>query len=901
MNPRIIVNGAPHEVAAHPGACLRATLHDLGLTSVRQGCDTGDCGACTVHLDGVAVHACVTPAFRAWGRVVTTLEGLAEGDAAHPLQQAFCEGQGFQCGFCTPGMIMTAAALDEAARADPPEAMRGNLCRCTGYRAIRDAIEGHAPRDALGGERIGASPPAPASRAIVTGGPLYVQDAALEGMLHMKIVRSPHAHARIVRIDAAAARAAPGVAAVLTHADAPRARFSTARHENPADDAADTRILEDIVRFKGQRVAAVIATSEAAAEAACALVRVDYQPLPAVLTPHAAMAPGAPQLHDGFAGNIAAQAGGGCGDVIAGFAQADVIEEAVYETQRVQHAALETHAALGWLEPDGGLVIRASTQTPFLTRDALCALFDRPRDSVRVIAPRLGGGFGGKQEMLVEDIVALGVLATGRPVRLALTRAEQFMATTTRHPMAVRVKIGARRDGRLTAIALDVASDTGAYGNHAGGVLHHALGEVVAVYSCANKALSGRAVYTNTLPAGAFRGYGLSQTNFAFESAMDELARKLGLDPVDLRRRNIVTPADPLVAAGGPDDTAIASYGLPACLDHVEAALARARPALDPAWLVGKGIALGMLDTVPPFGHVGQARITLCADGRYALVVGSAEFGNGAATVHLQIAAEVLATSMDAITLRAADTADLDHDSGCFGSTGTFVAGRAVLEAARALAAGLTGAAAGAHGCETAACRLTHAGVETPRGLIPLAELAPIAGPAAQAQGRSDGTPRSVAFNVQGFLVAVHRDTGELRILRSVHAADAGVVINPRQCRGQIEGGVAMALGAAVSEDLRIDAAGAVVNPAFRDYRLPTMADCPDTEVFFASTHDSIGPLGAKSMSESPFNPVAAALGNAIRDATGVRLTATPFTADRIAPRLAAVKRTSAPPVRVPA
>ncbi|PXW61397.1 molybdopterin-dependent oxidoreductase [Methylobacterium sp. B4] len=898
---RLTVNGLTQEAAARPGQCLRTLLRDLGWFGVKKGCDAGDCGACTVYLDGEPIHSCLMPAFRAEGRSVTTIEGLSgpcapgEGVPAqfHPMQAAFLAAQGFQCGFCTPGMIMTAAALDPSRRRDLGTALKGNLCRCTGYRAIRDAVAGVTHVDAgAEGDPVGRNLPAPAAAETVSGRARFTFDTAVEGLLHLKVLRSPHPHARIVAIDRAAALALPGVVAVFTHADVPGRRFSTGRHEDPRDDAADTLILDSVVRFVGQRVAAVVAESEAAAEAGCAALAVTYAVRPAVTDPDLALGPGAPLVHDSadrpgadapplhVHPNLAAEVHGEVGDVAAGLAQADHVYEGVYHSQRVQHVHLETHGCLGQIDADGRLSVRSSTQVPFLTRDALCTLFDLPRDWVRVSCGRVGGGFGGKQEMLTEDLVALAVLRLGRPVKWELTRQEQFIGTTTRHPMRVRVRLGATRDGRLTAMALDVLSNTGAYGNHAGGVIHHGCNEVLAAYTCPNKRVDGYAVYTHTLPAGAFRGYGLSQTVFAMESALDELGRMVGLDPYELRRRNAIRPGEPMVSNSlEPHDVAIGSYGLDQCLDGVEAAMkadaGQAPPG--PDWRVGTGMAMAMIDTIPPRGHVSDARLLLEPDGTYTGRVGTAEFGNGTATVHRQIAASALGAAPERVRIVGADTDHVAHDTGAYGSTGTVVGGQAVLRAAQALAQAILSAAAARMGADPAACRLAADRVETPAGPVPLADLGPIA-----AEGRAEGSPRSVSFNVQAFRVAVHPRSGAIRILRSVHAADAGTVINPMQCRGQIEGGVAQALGAALHEEVIVDGDGRVVTQSLRGYPIPACADVPETEVLFADTHDQVGPLGAKSMSEAPFNPVAAALANAIRDATGARLTATPFRPDRI-------------------
>ena len=890
------VNGMTSDDAPRPGQCLRTFLRGLGWFGVKKGCDAGDCGACTVWVDGEPVHSCITPAFRARGREVTTIEGLARAGGApegglHPMQRAFLDAQGFQCGFCTAGMIMTAAALDQAQRADLPTALKGNLCRCTGYRSVADAVAGRGHAD--GARNLGA----PAGPGVVTGAARFTADIAPEGLLHAKLLRSPHAHARVIAIDRAAALAVPGVAAVLAHEDAPAALFSTGRHELDGDDPCDTRVFDTVMRFRGQRVAVVVAETEAAAEAGCRALAVRYEVLPAVFDPEAAMGPGAPLLHADKQGapgihaadrNVVAEFHSEIGDAAAGFAEADAVHEATYRAQRVQHAHLETHCAIAWVDAAGRLVVRTSTQVPFLTRRALARVLGLPPDQVRVFCERVGGGFGGKQEMLVEDVAALAALRTGRPVKLELTREEQFTATTTRHPIAVRVKIGARRDGRLTAIALRAVSNTGAYGNHAGGVLHHGCGESIAVYDVPAKSVDGYAVYTNEVPAGAFRGYGLSQLVFAVESAVDELARQLGIDPFEMRRRNVIRPGEPMVGTSTDQgDVEYGSYGLDQCLTLVEEALRRrdGLPVPEGDWATGRGVALSMIHTIPPRGHFSDSRVALDAEGRFRLTVGTAEFGNGATTTHVQIAAGVLAASPGDILVRQSDTDGGGHDTGAYGSTGLVVAGRATLRAAEALRRGLLDAADALFGrARDGWTLLPGVMVDGARHvtLVALARRAAEAGLELEGAGSFDGTPRSIAFNVHGFRVAVHRVTGAIHILQSVQAADAGYVVNPMQCRGQVEGGVAQAIGAALYEHLDIDGEGRVTTPVFRAYHIPAFADVPPTEVLFADTSDRLGPLGAKSMSESPFNPVAPALANAVRDATGVRFTALPLAADRI-------------------
>ncbi len=892
------VNGKLISAEPAPGQCLRTFLRGLGFFGVKKGCDQGDCGACTVHIDGKPFHSCLVPAFRAAGQEITTIEGLARDGRLHPMQQAFLDAQAFQCGFCTAGMIMTAATFDEQAHQDLPRMLKGNLCRCTGYHSIDDALHGvvNVEEEDGGGDACGKSLRNPFAQSIVTGQARYTLDVAMEGALHLKVLRSPHPHARIKSIGRDKALAVPGVVAVFTWEDVPRKLYSTATHEDHLVDPDDTYMLDNVVRFVGQRVAAVVAETEGAAEEACRLLEVEYELLPAVFDPEAAMEPGAPILHDkGMAsrGNIYVDIHGEIGSVEQGFKEADAIHEMSYSTSRVQHVHLETHGSLAWRGEDGRLHVRTSSQAPFIAKQKLCYLFGLFDRDVHVFTERIGGGFGGKQEMISEDLCALATLKTGRPVMWEFTRAEQFIGATTRHPMTTHVKLGAKKDGTLTALQVRVVSNTGAYGGHGGETLAAALSSPIAAYRCVNKKADGYAVYTNMMPAGGFRGYGASQTTFAIECAVDDLAKLLGVGPFEIRRKNMIRKTDRIESIWkDPSDAIFGSYGLDQCLDLVEKALASGRGLPKPKgeeWLEGTGIALAMLESGPPTEHRSGAEMRLMPDGSYHVAVGSTEMGNGSTTSHRQLVASVLHTRAGSIAIINGDTDLTPYDTGTFASTGTVVAGHAVELTAIALRDNITDFARRHFGCEAADCRLQDDAIICANRKVSLAEL--------YAAGTKEGhrfevrrkaylSPRSVGFNVQGVRVAVHRATGEIATLQSVHAADIGRLINPMQCRGQLDGAIAMGFGWALYEKMVYDDQGAMVNPALRDYRIPAFADVPRSELYFADTYDSVGPLGAKAQGECAINAVAPAIANAVANATGVRFADLPLTPDRIFERL---------------
>ena len=650
---RYEINGDLYAVDPRPGQCLRTFLRDLEVFGVKKGCDAGDCGACTVWIDGKPFHSCLVPAFRAEGRKVTTIEGLAPEGGMHPVQKAFHDAQAFQCGFCAAGMIMTTAGMSEEQKADLPHALKGNLCRCTGYRSITDALNGRCNIEAdAAGKACGASLPNPFTDAILTGRARYTMDVAMPGMLHLKVLRSPHAHARIAGISTRRRRwRCPASSRSMTGrtcrggSTAPHCtRIISSIPTTPtcstmscaSPDSASPRWLR---RAKARRKPDVARLRSSMNSSRPSSIRsLQWNPV-------------LPLLHDKDvvtdSGNIYCDLHGEIGDTAKGFEEADAIHEMTYSTSRVQHVHLETHGSIAWQGEDRRWHVRTSSQGPFAAQKKLCYLMGLRTRDLHVFTERVGGGFGGKQEMISEDLVLFASMKIGRPVKWEWTREDEFVGATTRHQMTTRVRIGARKDGTLTAMDVRVVSNTGAYGNHGSETLAAAMGSPLAAYRCDNKKGAGYAVYTNMVPGGGFRGYGASQTTFAIESAIDdEMARILAIDPIEMRRRNVVRPGDNIESIWRePSDASFGSYGITECLDIVERELARGNGVASlpgDEWAEGTGVAMAMLECGPPTEHRSGAEMKLLADGTYHLACGSSEMGNGIVTAHKQIAASVM-------------------------------------------------------------------------------------------------------------------------------------------------------------------------------------------------------------------------------------------------------------------
>ena len=698
-----------------PHSLLLDVLREqLGLKGAKRSCDIQVCGACTVLVDGAPVSACTYLAVEAESREIRTVEGLADGDTLHAVQTAFVEHGAVQCGFCTSGMLLSAAALLEENPSPTREQilhyLRGNLCRCTGYQKIIDAItscaRGQVSHSNIGGETTVPAEREPVSncrnvrpdpeplRVVgqsvrrvdapekVTGRARYVTDMELPGTLHAKLLRSPYPHAKILRVDVARARAAAGVRAVVTSAnlDWCDPYYGPAFRDRPI-------LAIEVARYEGEPVAAVVAESESAAAQALELIEIAYEELPAVTTLEEALAPGAPLVHtaEPLAGhfadlstlkprpgtNICHQFHLERGQGADAFAGADIVVEDVYTFPRVQHYSMEPHAALAAWDEQGTLTVWASTQNPYSVRVELAKMFRVPMSRIRIIVPPLGGGFGGKTYAKLEPIVGALARMVGRPVRLALSVEEAFR-TVRRCDASARVRLGFKRDGTLWAAECRADFDVGAYADIGPRIIQKGTYTATGPYRVPNIVLDAKAVYTNTTPGGAFRGFGVPQLAWALESLVDEAARDLGHDPVDLRRQNLLGQGEEFA----PGDTPIDG--------KFEESLNRAAEAI--RWTQqtlpgrGRGLAMMMKASVAP--TVSEAIVRLHADASVTVLASTVEMGQGARTVMAQIAAEVLAVPVERVFVAMPDTAITPYDQTTSSSRSTTMTGKAVQEAA---------------------------------------------------------------------------------------------------------------------------------------------------------------------------------------------------------------------------
>lgn len=724
-----------------------------------------------------------------------------------------------------------------------------------------------------------------------TGAAKYTADIRLPGMLHAKIKRSPHAHARIVSIDTRRAAALPGVKIILTAADVPHLRHAGQPEPRAGSLVRDQYILADKVRFVGDGVAAVAAVSADVAEDALELIAVEYEVLPAVFDAEAALQPGAPSIHNTERNLVIPPVIIEAGDVAAGFAEADLIFEGRYVTSRHVPAFMEPYVCVCRPEAGGKLTVWSSTQAPFMVRGTLSEVLGIPMSQIRVITEHMGGGFGAKQDLYqMEYLAALMALRTGRPVRFEYTREETFVAGRSRHPVIVELKQGVKRDGTLTARQARFIANSGGYGSHGPGITWVGSAALGSLHKCPNVRIEGLCVYTNAPIAGAFRGYGAPQAYFALETQMDEIAEALGIDPIELRLRNAFVPGD-LGMAGTP----FLSCELASCMKkgaeligwHDRQAAGSGRGTLKRG--LGMATELHSATAYPETRETANAVVVINEDGTVQLRVGAADLGTGAKTVCAQIAAEELGVRFEDIRVMAGDTDVVPYDLGAYASRTTFLSGGATQRAAAAVREQLFALAAARldvplEDLEACGGKICVSGA--PDKMISFRELVqPAQGhPAPVIAGQAGFAPRNdYSFAAQFAEVEVDTETGQARMLRMVAVHDIGRAINPAAAEGQVEGGLHQGIGYGLIEDMVIDPrTGRTLNPNFVDYKLLTAQDMPEMQVAFIEAADPLGPFGAKGVAEDALCPTAPAITNAIYNALGIRIRDLPASAERV-------------------
>jgi putative selenate reductase molybdopterin-binding subunit len=986
MNITLKINGIEHTIDTAPSTTLLAAVRGLGFYGIKFGDEQGLSGSDAVLLDGKPVNAGSMLAAQAVDHNIVTIEGLGENpemgwrktEGLHPLQQAFVESGAIQCGYCTPAQILAAKALLDKSPNPSEEQVRdaiaGVLCRCTGYlkpvQAILKAAAVMRGDTEVGGQLSAGSDPfafpppvEPGPEAstpsfvatsvmpkvvvtpqtqtyqtvgkpekkldaikLVQGKPAFTADIDMRGMLYARVLRSPHAHARIKSIDASKARALKGVAAVLTWQDIPRVVYSTAGQSDPIPGPLDAFSLDNKVRFVGDRVAMVAAETPEIAEKALALIDVEYEILPAIFDSRQSMQDGAIRIHDepefvNFADsnpakNLAAEIRIDIGDVEKGFAEADEIFEGEYEVPKVQQVHVEPHVCVTYWDEDDRLVIRTSTQVPFHVRRMMAPVLNLPVKRIRVIKPRIGGGFGGKQEVLMEDVPAHLTIATKRPVIYEYSREEEFIGARSRHPMKVHMKTGVKRDGTITANSMYALSDTGAYGCHALTVTGNTGHKSMALYvgddeyrKAPNIRFYADVVYTNTPPAGAFRGYGVPQGYWPLDRHMEKIARAMNFDPIEFRLKNAIHPGEyhPFSTAWNegrePRPEIVHTVGLEQCVAQGKAAIGWDSKYGNEEWhknltpetshlkRKGIGVAMVMQGTAIPYLDMGGASIKMNDDGSFNLLVGATDLGTGSDTVLAQMAAEVLGVPLEDMITYSSDTDFTPFDKGAYASSTTYISGTAAVKAAEKCAERIRVRATmilGLPESEAATIRLSNRQAIAPDGrTVPFTEIA-LDSLHRNNQEQIMGVASYVSpvspppFAAQFAEVTVDTETGAVTVDRLVMAVDSGVIVNPLTASGQIEGGMTQALGYAVCEEMRYDENGNAIERDLDRYHIFRADEMPALETIFVETFEPSHPFGVKAVAEIPMDGVAPAVGNAVLDAVGVNIDDNPITPEKV-------------------
>jgi len=927
------VNGRNIQLEPVPGETLADLLRKrLRLTGTKIGCNEAECGACTVLVDGEAVLACIYPAERAHGRQILTIEGLAEtqegGIRLHALQEAFVKYGAVQCGFCIPGQIMVAYALLQC-NPNPTQdeiraALKDTLCRCGAYPSIENAIReaAHALRtgepmppasvqeSAAEFKVVGRTQVRPDAADKVTGRARFTDDLAFEAMLYARVKRAGVPHAFLRRLNVEKARALPGVAAVLTADDLPGAK-------NHGLVVADWPILVGLgerVRYVGDALALVAAESQEIADEAVGLIEAEFEMLPVVSDPVQARRADAPRLHE--KGNLLKHIKVRKGDIAQGFAEADVILEHTFNTPLMDHAFLEPECSIAVpVKTDvtvtsevtvtsDRMEIYVGSQIPYADREQVARALEWPEERVRVVGQWMGGGFGGKEDIAGQIHAALLANVSGRPVKLLFDRRESLLVHPKRHATQIRVKVGAKNDGRLTAIETELYGDTGAYASLGEHVMTRATTHSAGPYEAAHVRADCYAMYTNNPPAGAFRGFGVLQSAFAVEGMMDMLAAELGLDPLALRRLNALRPGS--ITNTGQELRE--SVGLIECIDKVEAELRRlagqedffaARivpdaPHLCRAW----GFAVAYKNTGLGGGAADKAaaEVQLYPDGMLEVRTSSAELGQGLVTVLQMIVAEEFSLSPAKVRVLVMDT-DLTPDGGpTTASRQTYVTGNAARLAARSLREAIVSTLAEKYDQPPARVTFLDGFVHVGDHSIPLGNVVaemhqsgqqPRAlyeywAPLTMPLGEGGDMHFAFSFAAQAIEVEVNTITGEVRVLRVISANDVGRAINPLGLQAQVEGGVMMGLGNALTEHFIVKD-GYVITDRLARYRIPSIVYTPEIISIVVEQPTKDGPYGAKGIGEIVSIPTVPAIANAIYNAVGVRVDRLPVDQEQIA------------------
>jgi putative selenate reductase molybdopterin-binding subunit len=963
----IDLNGESITADARPHESLRTVLRRLGMFSVKYGSATGETGAAAVLLDGRLVSSDVVLAMQADGHRVTTVEVLNTAPDLHPIQAAFVATGALQSGYSAGAMVLGTMALLERSPDPTDDEIRdmlsGILDRESGYvkpvEAVRRAAalrrgddvdpfgplilppltDGTNPVDVDPDDpgpsldpavpRVVPSVDVPAMAVVgkpevkvdalklAKGNPAFTDDIEPRGMLFAKVLYSPHAHARIVSIDDSQAVALPGVHAVLHHRNTPRVKYASGGQSWPNPHPYDQVSFDDKVRHVGDRVAAVAAESIEIAEDAVRLIDVTYELLPSVFDELEAIAPGAPVIHDeedttdiaDRERNVVHHFEAERGDVEAAFASAPHVIEGTYRVHQVQQVPIEPHISIAWLDSDERMIVRTATQVPFHTRRMLAPLIGMDVKQIRVIKPRIGGGFGAKQEMLIEDIVAHLAIVTRRPVRLELTREEEFWASRTRHPQTITYRSAVDDDGTLLAQHMRVVGNTGAYGTHGYTVQAVSGLRGLTSYNAPNKRFDCDVAYTNIPVPGAYRGYGAPQAEFALECHMEDIAHHLGRDPLAFKRQNWVKLGDelniaPHIGERATDENVeldeyprVMSSGIEECVAQGQRSIGWHRrqdadwraPADRPNIRRGLGFAFCMHGTAIPFLDMGGCSIKLNDDGSFNMLIGATDLGTGADTVIGQIAAEVLGVPLEDIIVYSADTDVTPFDTGAYASSTTYISGTAAKLAAEVVRKRIKERAAEMLGVdEPCTIELRDRRCWAPDGRsVSMEELA-LHTLHWEDQEQIMGTASFVSpecpppFAAQFVEIEVDVDTGQVEVIKMVMAVDCGVAINPITASGQVEGGMVQALGYAHCEEMVYDEAGRMINDRLGPYKIYRADEMPETEVFLVQTLEDSGPFGAKAVAEIPKDGVAPAIRNAIINATGVVIDDLPFTPERV-------------------